>query len=80
MSSFCWTMLVWGVPRVVSYSACKDPAAFTTTAIVQATFNKKNKTIKLPNILSTNCNKNTLIFSMMRATKLPVEYPCDWLI
>ncbi len=43
MSSFSWTMLVWGVPRVVSYSACKDPAAFTTTAIVQATFNNKKQ-------------------------------------
>ncbi len=27
------------------------------------------KKIKLPNILSANCNKNTLIFSMTRAKK-----------
>ncbi len=29
----------------------------------------KIKKIKLPNILSANCNKNTLIFSMTWATK-----------
>ncbi len=54
---FCWTpllfLVVWGVLRMVSYSACRDRAAFTT-AILKATLNKK--LLKLRNILSANCN------------------------